>query len=491
MGLSERNEGADGGLEQNAKMPNRSFCSISLFRIGFFRKPAPIFRPDALEARLGRGAWIAVAVLSVIAVFPSLPGRMNADALDMFGQAMRGSYRDWHIPLVSWFWGVLGASPTMIAIETVLVAFAMLASFAILFRRAGLGDRGAVVAAALLGFFPPIYSYLAAVAKDTWAAAILLLLLVLSVIRQRDWSVGLRAALVALAIVIRPEMLLLVPLFLAAEYFLFGRRGRQPLLFAGFLAVLLVAHNQFIYRVLPTERTNPESVIFLFDLAGMSMRSGEMLLTPAAFPPQDMAVLEKHYVRDHIAPLLWAKPKEEMLVQVRGDDLRDLRSRWIGSIMAHPGDYIAVRLGVIRSYFRGHWRYHPGIDKNPVIGLNFEGLNGAVNAVLDRVPRFLFSHWLPLWGNFLLVGTLLWLGEQRRRPAIFSYAGIGLAYQLILLPLIVAPEFRFGYGGVVLFYLITVLTVAAHRDALLSGFAGLRRRRQRHSRDAGNRRPEN
>ena len=418
--------------------------------------------------QLGGAAWIALAVLAVALVFPSLPGRMNADALDMLGQAMRGSYGDWHVPLVSWLWRAFGASPAVIAAETVLVTFAMLASVAILFRRSGLGERGAAAAAGLFGAFPPVYGHLAAVGKDTWAAAILLLLLVLSVLRQRRWFVALRGGLFALAVIIRPEMILLAPVFLGAEYLLFGRRGRQVLAFAVVVAGLLVANNQFVYKVLEAERRNPESVIFLFDLAGLSMRSGEMLLTPAAFPAQDLAVLQKHYSRDNIIPMLWGAPIEEMLVQVRGDDLRALQKRWIATILDRPGDYLAVRYGVIGPYLKGFRPYHPGIDRSGLIALYFDAANDAVNSVLDRVPQFLFSHWLPLIGSFLLVFALWRLDAARSQPVLFAYAAIGLAYQVLLLPLIVVANFRFAYGGVILFYLLTVLAIAQIRRGAIA-----------------------
>lgn len=426
---------------------------------------------------LGPAGIAAAAAIGLLMAFPSLPGRMNGDAINMFEQALRGGYSDWHVTLVSWLWNLSGAGSLAVAALTLVTAAVILVSFAILFASAGLGRWPAVAAAAALAALPPVLGYLAAVSKDTWFAAIVLAMLVLSAVGRpgRLWA---RAALAGLGVVMRPEVVLLIPVFALAETYIFSGSWRRGAGFAAIAAAVVALNFLFVYQVAKAERLYPQSVIFLFDLAGISIKTDTLLLPPAAFPAQDLEVLKRHFWFDSVAPMIWGEPKEEMLGRVRGDDVSDLQRRWIAAIIAHPREYLSTRAGVIGTFLKGIWQYHPGIDPNPNISLYWPPWNDAVNAYVAAAPKRLMSHSLPMAGAAVLA---LWLALRRRATrwdrAVLAYLAIGLVYQLMLLVLMVAPDFRFGYGGVVLFYLVLALTLVREREAVAALIAWLRRRR--------------
>lgn len=395
---------------------------------------------------------------SALIALPSLPGRMNADALDMYGQGLGAPLHDWHVPIVSWLWRMIGASPAVIAVHTTLVVFAILYSVVFAFRANGATARTALLAAFGFALFPPVLGYLVAVSKDTWTAALFVAAFATSSAADPARLALARAGLFALMPWIRYETILLLPLFIWGEYVLAGRRLAHTARFAGMLLVLTVALGLFVAKVVKPEARHPESTLFLFDLAGISIRSNQLLLTPASFPANDLAVLRRHYWSDNVTPIVWGKPESEMVRLVVGDELAELRRRWVSAIVTHPLEYFDTRGTIIVSYLRGHWPFHPGIDTNAEIHLFWPRLNQMVNAYLYAAPQWLFGHWLSLVGPFVLLVVVVRQKLHLRRPEWMIYLILAIAYQLILLPLIAASDYRYGYATVLLFFLILGLT---------------------------------
>ena len=405
-------------------------------------------------------ALSAFAASALIAL-PSLPGRMNADALDMYGQALGATIHDWHAPIIPWLWRMIGASPALVAVHTTLVVFVIVYAVTLTLRANGLSPFMALLAALGLSLFPPVLNQLVAVSKDTWVAAIFLAIFAASSGPRRAELIYLRATLVALAPFIRPETIFLVPVLIWGEYILAGRKLVDAARYSVALLLTAVVLGLLVADVVRPERRHPESVIFLFDLAGISIRTNQLLLTPASFPANDLAVLRRHYWPDNILPIVWGHPDSEMVKPVVGDDLAELRRCWVSAIVAHPLNYLDTRADVVRSYLRGYWRYHPGIDPNAEIHLFWPDLNRMVNAYLDAAPEFLSSHWLTLFGAAALLTLVVQFKLYLRRPEWMTYLVVAITYQLILLPLILAPDHRYGYGSVILFFLILGLTARA------------------------------
>lgn len=398
---------------------------------------------------------------------------MNADALDMYGEGLGAPLHDWHAPIIPWLWRLIGASPALVAVQTTLVAFAIVYAVVLTLRANGLSSSRALLAALGFALFPPVLNHLVAVSKDTWVAAIFVALFAMSSAPSRVKLIDIRAALVAIAPSIRPETVLLMPVFIWGEYVLAGRKRQNAIRYAGVLLIVAAALSLLVAKAVEPEARHAEGGIFLFDLAGISIRTNQLLLTPASFPANDLAVLRRHYWPDSLAPIAWGEPASEMVRFVVGEDLVELRRRWVGAIIAQPLAYIDTRAGVVLSYLGGHWRFHPGIDLNAQIHLFWPGLNEMINAYLDAAPRWLSSHWLTLCGSLILLAIIVRLKLHLQRPEWMVYLVLGIAYQLVLLPLIVVPDYRFAYASVVWFFLILGLTM---RELALAGQAKAVRR---------------
>ncbi len=216
-----------------------------------------------------------------------------------------------------------------------------------------------------------------------------------------------------------------------------------------------------VAEIVRPERRHAEAAIFLFDLAGISIRTNQLLLPPASFPANDLAVLRRHYWPDSLMPIAWGQPDSEMVKFVGGDDLSELRRVWVAAIVTHPLDYLGTRAGVVVPYLGGSWRFHPGIDPNAEIHLFWPDLNRMVNVYLEAAPAFLSSHWLTLFGAMALLTLVVQCKLHLQRPEWMTYLVLTILYQLVLFPLIAVPDFRYAYGGVILFFLILGLTARA------------------------------
>ena len=171
---------------------------------------------------------------------PSLPGRMNADALVMYAQALDGKFGSWHWPGAAWLWYQSRPQPMLIAAQTVLVAFGIIWSVYRVGRYFS-GHTGYAIAVALIvPILPPVYGYLTAVSKDTWVACGFMLIMASAAIPSWSWrDCALRAFLFALCASIRPEVAVLLPFFLLMELTVITR-GLRPRASAFYVAVALL-----------------------------------------------------------------------------------------------------------------------------------------------------------------------------------------------------------------------------------------------------------
>ncbi len=334
------------------------------------------------------------------------------------------------------------------AIHTVLVVFAIVYAAVLVLRANGVAPLGSFLLAIGLALFPPVLNHLVAVSKDTWFAAILLVLFALTSSPRRTAYTSLRGALVALAFFIRPETVLLVPLFFWGEYVLAARRRAAMARYTAALLLTAAALGIFLAQVVKPEHHHAEGGIFLFDLAGISVRTHQLLLTPASFPANDLAMLERHYQPDSLMPIAWGQPDHEMVKFVVGNELIALRQHWLAAIVDNPLAYLRTRAGIVLPYLRGIRQYQKGIDSNTEIHMFWPEWNRRVNGYLSAAPAFLSSHWISILGPGVLLWVMFRLRRSVKHPEWEIYLFVSILYQLLLMPLIVLPDYRFGYCAV-------------------------------------------
>jgi hypothetical protein len=239
------------------------------------RRPAP-------------AAALLAVVLLLISIGLSLsywPGLMTWDSIRQYGQALSGGFDDWHPPLMNWIWRqwlplAHGPAP-MLLLQLGLYAsgYGLLIGWALKGRRPVLA-----VALAACSLMPVAAALMATIVKDSLMTALLLAATGLLAWRRegRGWPLRLLAvALIALACALRfnafpagapllvalaPERLRSTPLKIAAS---------------GLAAMaLLLLPMPIANHLLKAERSGIEQALVIFDLGGITERTGH-----DAFPP--------------------------------------------------------------------------------------------------------------------------------------------------------------------------------------------------------------
>jgi hypothetical protein len=333
--------------------------------------PPPSSTTDDRDGRLWLLAYAGIASLVIMFFYP---GRVVPDTIDMCGQAVTGVYTDWHSPILAGLWGFLGVDvSTIFVVQTLAIVFAARSLLGAYLR-----PVVAAIATLVIVLNPATLGWLGHVGKDEWFCALVL------------WTVASLAAAARSEDTNRRRILIVVALVLA--WFAIASRGNAAagvlgacLPFAGLLTparlsnfrpvanrlaswawvagvVVMLAISAQLYAriVIQPERHYVEQATMTFDLAGMSERTGQLLM-PDLFldPGATLADVEANF--DEGAAESWFFSQESPLrYPVRdGSEIAELRSVWLSAIRAHPIAYLQLRLSYALDQL-GVTQPHPG-----------------------------------------------------------------------------------------------------------------------------------
>jgi hypothetical protein len=296
----------------------------------------------------------ALLALSIGLSLSYWPGLMTWDSIRQYGQALDGHFDDWHPPLMNWIWRqwlplARGPAP-MLLLQLGLYAagYGLLAGWALTRRRPVLA-----VALAACSLMPFAVALMATIVKDSLMAALLLAAAGLLAWRRedRDWAIRMIAiALVALACALRFNAFLAgAPLLVA----LLPERLRDTpyrLAATGLVAMaLLLASMPVANHLLKAKRSGIELSLVIFDLGGITERTGH-----DAFPPLPGVrdpVAANHRCYSPVRWDLYADWAEEEcpvgFVAMRPAFLRQKISPpmfWAREVLTHPIAYAGHRL---------------------------------------------------------------------------------------------------------------------------------------------------
>ncbi|WP_267397327.1 hypothetical protein [Sphingomonas sp. GC_Shp_1] len=291
------------------------------------------------------------------------PGFAMYDSLAQYGQALSGTYDDWHPPIMARLWSLFGAVGTapMLALQLSLYWLG-LGLIAAAVRRSGRATASWGVIG--IGLWPPLLGWQAVVLKDTQMLGALLAALGLIV----WWRLPARkipplalAAIIMLmlyATLVRANAVFaVVPLAVMLMRRPGTAAGKVALGLAGIIVVLagLTPINQ---RLFAAESSGVQRTQALYDLAGLAVRTDD---EATGLPRTTIAALRaKHCVR----PFFWDPLGEPRRCN---DDLAPLRDIAPGrlyvmlaaTMMHHPIAYAAHRLAHLNSTERWlvpwHW----------------------------------------------------------------------------------------------------------------------------------------
>ena len=451
------------------------------------------WRSDAGSRRSGQArsdrfafGFCSVGFLLTMAAF--YPGFAPPDALDQYQQGLSGHYSDWHPPIMALLWSNLdrvwsGPQP-MLLIQAGLY---WCATALLLDSVPGSSPRLVRWAIAAACISPAILCSLGVIEKDTQLTVSWVLAAVICY-RQRtagfepSWAakLGLLVMVTYGALLRQNSGLVAGPLVL---YILIARPvlGRlwTTLVLYGCVAAVFVVMAASLNIALDADRTHVLRGLLNFDLAGISLRSGENLF-PFAVDPAEMKRLDTCYDGGTWHNnLVWG---DCAFIWQRGlaTPLSDgsYIHAWLSAIARHPLAYALHRL----TYFA---RFSGLVTLQPTHGFWTDGTpTNDLGFATYRHPLFYALKYYVYAGlatPFLRVG--FWLAASgtlalwcMRRPVsdvvcrrFAMLAGLlSFAYILTYLPFGLAPDFRYVHIAVVL----TTFGYAAVAATVFGGAGG-------------------
>ena len=253
--------------------------------------------------------------------------------------------------------------------------------------------------------------------------------------------------------------------WLYVDHLLHGRWVRH-----GLVAVLLTVAcaGMGALAVSTAKITNEPNTqgIFAYDLVGISVRSGQMLLPPflSAALGSDVEGLATYYIPERANPIYW---NDEGVwypgVYTRDPaQLSDLSRHWIDAILSHPLEYLEHRLDHFAAAMRWGGR-GPAYVAVATIDPNEFGLKSTPNGVSDFLTStwwqypWMYLPWVYAYVLVLSTGALLVM----RRHIAFAIALGGSAVAFVAPQFFVVPadDYRYFYYAYICSAVLAIVAV--------------------------------
>jgi hypothetical protein len=310
------------------------------------------------------------ALLVSFTIVVNWPGRANPDTIDMLYQARSiESLNSWHSPFITFMYGLLGPIFGYPGGGLVVQSILMMTWPILLLDKiqclpiSGLRKFGLITLWLILVSLLVVLS--GQIVKDSLIAALLSAIFFI-VFRtgpylQNIWKAnGINFALLILILAIisiRPPNLLIF-LFVGIAYIFTVAHDRLPrrwLVVGVLLTILGAGVSTTVNRVLlPTKEQNPEVVLYIFDIAGISTRTNVDLFRkiPDWTPPPSQSP-SQCYNGIQADPFMWGNCKDYGVLGVK--NISALRNLWWREIIMNPFPYLLQRLE-----YTGHLVFRTG-----------------------------------------------------------------------------------------------------------------------------------
>ena len=327
---------------------------------------------------------VIVLGLTAFVTYVFAPGYMNADTLVQFDQAVGSApITDWHAPVFVMLWGVLdglSVGPSAVLAGQTLV---LACGIYLVLRTAARGAVAAFVTAGVL-LSPPVLSQVQLLGRDTWMVATAMLAFA-AAIRIGPRPRGGRIAWAALTVVAtgltfaarqNSIPLVLAIVAVAARQLTrdveWSRARRHTVIAAAACAGVVVCFlaTELLYVAAGVDKSaSPESALFAYDVAALSIEEDEVLFDPSVFPSQNLDEIRARFDGENIVPLM-IDPGGAPGVLVLADPRAQLavRDDWIDAVTGDPLGYLSERadLFALQIGLTGPPQYpmHLGVDGN-------------------------------------------------------------------------------------------------------------------------------
>lgn len=413
------------------------------------------------SSRRGAPAFVVLCLLAIVlTLYLTAPGYMSADSGDQLEQARAMRFRDDNPVLMAVIWhytdriieGPLG----MLMLMTVVYWSAL----GVLFWSAEGPLMARAIAFIAVGFYPPTVVNVPVIWKDTLMQAALLAAVACLALPTRRFRLARYLGALGFVIVALGARhnaatgiwpLFIIPL---STLSLLAFRPRWVQFVTTSLAglALTLGLTLGVDRTVSSfaERTEFWQMIPVFDLAGMSLQAGELLVEPESgvfTPGMGLAQIRRFYQPNYVGKLYYCLPfKGRRCVPVFRQTtdparLAALSNNWRQAILQHPMAYLRHRLDVVQSilgiemgapgtfYIKGipHHRMAKPYPQTPRTLRMFEWLDGQFGKVW-------FLPWVyALLGCVLLVPAFRsYLRGRSTVPLVLLLSGLSYMFGLFI-----------------------------------------------------------
>lgn len=309
--------------------------------------PRAVDRALRVLALLATGSFVVAAYL---------PGSTNPDTIDMCAQAIQRRFTDWHSPALTALWS--SSRLPVAAVFVLTVAVTLVAVWAILDR--WLRPWAAVAGTAVVMWFPATLGWMGHVGKDMWFAAGFFAAVALMGRAELTTRTNLRRSLLIAAVLccwlavaarknaalpIGAALLVAWPAPLPPIGRLAGfPRLRRVLAAASVLVLVVVSVSAFTSLVVRPQQLSAEQSTFLFDLTGISLAEGELLVPDGTFPPGTTLEQVDAYFDVKAGDGFFFAAGTPVDPVLPAPQVERLRDEWVQQVLAHPDDYVRLRL---------------------------------------------------------------------------------------------------------------------------------------------------
>lgn len=418
--------------------------------------------------------WLSIFFGIFLTIFSYYPGYMSLDSFDQFSQARSGDYTYWHPPIMAWVWSL---SNKMIPGPA-----GMLCLFATMFW-VGWGlfvqskVQNSLMAAAIIlavGLSPPVFALLGTVWKDVGMGTSLVLAsgLIAHAARKKSlpaligsipflfFACSLRHEGVIAAI---PILIWLV--FVGVPLKFPGARTR----FFPWIMVALAVGIGFLGLKALLERSlvgkndfaSPMQVIWVHDLAGLSLELGRPLLpTYLTVNNSDFRLdeLERVYEPGSALTLFQNQGSYRRFPAAKTrEEYGNLFETWLERVSEFPGAYLKIRWrffvnSLALSSTHAPYSYHLGISEN-IFGISLLK-DGIWNQWVMRYLDIFRDTWVFRGWVYLALITALFSGGVFLRSLEICMLSISaLSYEFVHIFVLATPDFRYRWWVVLSVFL--------------------------------------
>ncbi len=446
-----------------------------------------------------------LAVYIIVCAF--FPGVYDVDTSFQLQQAMSGSYRDWHSPLMSYFWSALikltGLTEVLFIFHSVILLVSGIC-WVLVFNKLGFGKI-------LIPIFlasPIVTSLSGFVIKDVGFAYSMLLscgILAFSIVNQEQinrkviWSmyivslgvlfyaVGVRVngplGVLFYAVGVRvngifsavPIIFLIIQTIIMnrTNYGMWKTYAISTVYTLLIVSVMMIGIQFFYYKIINAKKTYHTQYILLFDLAGISAISNNDYF-PAYIrtsDKHDIQSINNAYKKTKGVADNMFYSKQKLIPLNKDKKLqKKLRLAWINALLKEPLAYLKHRWSLFNYLMLSS--PHIGIFQNnenrdlifestevPKIARHFHKINFPGDA---SIKNFVGKSNLKVQGSFLTLGWfwfillfiefivgILFVRNKYFQSVILLLSSSGILYIYPYFFIVPASHFRYLYWGVI------------------------------------------